>query len=73
MASGADHLHHVKTQMPYAVSVGIVSGICYLIAGFTGINPLLILLIGFIILVGIIRFLGKSVKEEDLRKEAVNS
>lgn len=67
MASGADHLHHVKTQMPYAVSVGIVSGICYLIAGFTGINPLLILLIGFIILVGIIRFLGKSVKEEDLR------
>lgn len=73
MASGADHLHHVKTQLPYAISVGIVSGICYLIAGFTGINPLLILLIGIIILVGIIRFLGKSIKDENLKKEAINN
>lgn len=73
MSSGADHLHHVKTQMSYALSVGIVSGICYLIAGFTGVNQWLILLIGLAILVGMIHFLGKSVKEEDLKKEATNS
>lgn len=68
-ASGADHLHHVGTQMPYAITVGIVSAICYILAGFTNINAGIILLIGIAILIGVIRVLGKSINEEDLKRE----
>ena len=29
-----DHINHVSTQLPYAITVAIVSFVCYLIAGF---------------------------------------
>ncbi len=67
MASGSDHLDHVKTQMPYAITISIVAGISYILAGFLSAHPLIILLIGTIIIFGIVKVLGKSVKEEDLR------
>lgn len=33
LAAGSDHIDHVKTQAPYALSVGAVSAILYLIVG----------------------------------------
>jgi len=33
MASACDHIDHVKTQLPYALSAGLVGAIFYLIAG----------------------------------------
>ncbi len=71
MASGADHLDHVKTQMPYAMTVAIVSGFSYILAGFLPVRPIVILLIGTAILVGFIRLFGKTVKEEELKREAI--
>jgi Na+/H+ antiporter NhaC len=68
MASGADHLDHVKTQMPYSFTIATVSGISYILAGFLSAHPVLILLIGTAIIIGTIRFVGKSVKEEDLKE-----
>lgn len=65
MASGADHLDHVKTQLPYALTVAGVAGISYLIAGiFSSINPIIILIIGAIIILGIVRYVGKPVDED---------
>ena len=29
-----DHINHVNTQLPYAITVAIVSFFCYIIAGF---------------------------------------
>ena len=29
-----DHVNHVSTQLPYAITCAVVSGVCYLIAGF---------------------------------------
>ena len=46
MASGADHIDHVKTQLPYAM---LTAGICvpiYLLVGFFGLGPALVLPIG---------------------------
>lgn len=64
MASGADHLDHVKTQMPYALTVAGVSVVSYLIAGiFTALNPLIILLIGVISIILLVRFIGKPVPD----------
>ena len=34
MASASDHIDHVKTQLPYALTVGILSAIFYLVSGF---------------------------------------
>ncbi|NLW41352.1 MAG: Na+/H+ antiporter NhaC family protein [Tissierellia bacterium] len=69
MASEADHLDHVRTQTPYAITVAAVAGLSYIVAGFFSLNPIIILLIGIAILYGIISVLGKSVKEEDVRKD----
>jgi len=34
LATGSDHMDHVKTQMPYALTAAVVSCILYLILGF---------------------------------------
>ncbi|MGB1241968.1 MAG: Na+/H+ antiporter NhaC family protein [Chitinophagales bacterium] len=36
MASASDHIDHVKTQMPYALAMGGLSLVLYLILGFVG-------------------------------------
>ena len=69
MASGSDHLDHVKTQMPYALTAAVIGAICYLIAGFLGAHPVVVLLIGTAMIYGVLKFYGKSVKVEDLKKE----
>lgn len=68
MASGSDHLDHVKTQMPYALTVAAISGLSYLLVGIFPIHPIIMLLIGLVIILGIVRYIGKSVKDEDLIK-----
>jgi Na+/H+ antiporter NhaC len=35
MASGVDHIDHVRTQLPYALFTGSLAFILYLIVGFT--------------------------------------
>jgi Na+/H+ antiporter NhaC len=34
MASGCDHISHVRTQIPYAMVSATIASILYLIAGF---------------------------------------
>ena len=34
MASATDHIDHVKTQLPYALFVGLITAVLYLILGF---------------------------------------
>jgi Na+/H+ antiporter NhaC len=33
MASGSDHIDHVNTQLPYAVAMGLVAAVAFLVAG----------------------------------------
>lgn len=73
MASGADHLDHVKTQMPYSIAVATIAGISYILAGFFSAHPIIILLIGIAIIIGVVNYFGKSVKEKDLKKEAISN
>lgn len=37
MGAGADHIDHVKTQLPYALSVAVITVILYLIIGFVSV------------------------------------
>lgn len=62
LASDCNHLDHVKTQFPYAITVGIVSMICIYISLILGgsfyINVILyILAVG--VLFGILKLIGK--------------
>jgi len=59
-ASGCDHLVHVKTQMPYAISVGIVSVVAGTIPVAYGVSPYLCLAIGCLSVVAIVFWLGKK-------------
>ncbi len=50
LACGSDHVDHVRTQLPYALTVGLVALVCgYLPAGF-GLSPWLSLILGMILL-----------------------
>ena len=60
MASGCDHIEHVRTQMPYALLVGTVAILVGTVPGGYGFPPLLSLIIGAALLVMILRALGRS-------------
>lgn len=69
MGSAADLMDHVKTQIPYAVTVAIVAAVGFILAA-AGLSPLIILPLGVVALAVIVRVVGKSTKLEDLQKEA---
>lgn len=58
--SGADHIDHVATQLPYALTVGAVNGVLFTIYGFTRIAPFLLIPIGLVLLVVISHVLHKA-------------
>lgn len=61
MASACDHIDHVRTQLPYAIVVGLVAMIVGDIPTALGFPPVLSILVGLGILYAILRFVGKSV------------
>ncbi len=62
MASGADHVDHVRTQLPYAfIAAGVSVFIGYLFVGFS-VNEWITLLTGFVVLFLIVRFGGRQVE-----------
>ncbi len=64
-----DLMHHIKTQIPYALVPAGLATLSYLLVGFLSLNPWVCLLIGIVILALVIKFFGKSTKYEDLIKE----
>lgn len=57
--SGADHIDHVKSQFPYALTVAIVICIMYALFGFLNISPIILIPLGLGILVILQRLLHK--------------
>ncbi len=57
--AGCDHVAHVKTQAPYAITVAAVAMLCFLLAGF-GVSPWILLPLGSVVILSIIRILGKN-------------
>lgn len=63
MASGADHIDHVRTQLPYALMVGTISMVLgYIPIGY-GAPAWLMIPIGLAGIFLLVRFLGKSIEE----------
>ena len=60
MASSSDHIDHVKTQMPYALTVAAVAVILGYIPAGLGVNPFISIILSVAALYCILRFVGKS-------------
>ncbi len=62
MASGCDHVDHVRTQLPYALfAAGVAIGIGYLAHAVTGIRPGFLMLVGAVLVAVSILVVGRSV------------
>ena len=59
VASGCDHIEHVRTQLPYALLVGIVGLSVGTIPGGFGMSPWISIVIGIVILGVFLRIVGK--------------
>ncbi len=58
-----DHINHVSTQLPYAVTVAVISFICYIIAGFVS-NWMIVLPIGVVLTVATLFVLKMLTKKK---------
>lgn len=63
LATSCNHISHVRTQMPYALTVGGVSLCIGVIPAAMGISSLLLVPLGVILLYLIVHYLGKRVEE----------
>lgn len=61
MATGCDHIAHVKTQIPYVLTVTTVSAIIGFIPAGFGLNPWISLSLGIVALIAIINIFGRKV------------
>lgn len=55
-----NHVNHVSTQLPYAVTVAVVSCITYVVAGFVK-NPVISLAVGIVLMIGVLFFIRSAV------------
>ena len=66
-ASGCDHVAHVRTQMPYAMVVGVVCILGGTIPAAFGVSPWISLVLGTVVLIAVVRGFGKLPRETENR------
>ena len=59
MASGSDHIAHVRTQVPYALAAGFVAMALGDVPAAYGFPPFLSLVVGAAVLIGALRLFGR--------------
>ncbi len=55
--AGADHIDHVRTQMPYAVVVAVIAFVLFVLAGY-GLHPFFCLILGATSVFAVIKIVG---------------
>ena len=58
----SNHLNHVSTQFPYAITCAFVSFICYAVAGYAK-NPVVPLIVGVALIIALAYILKSVVKQ----------
>ena len=64
--AAADHIEHVKTQLPYAIIIGTSAATGFLSAGLTQ-NAIVSMIITAAVLLSILYFLNRKAKKENLK------
>lgn len=65
LASDCNHIDHVRTQLPYALTVGLVSCLCTYTSTAVGggwLTSIFILIIGIGVLFGVVKMFGKTIE-----------
>jgi Na+/H+ antiporter NhaC len=62
MATSCDHMDHVRTQLPYALIVGVVGILLGDLASAFGLSPWLSILLGIVVLALFLRFAGRPAR-----------
>ncbi len=57
--ANVNHIEHVSTQLPYALTVAGVSFVCYILAGFVH-SWILCLVVGIVLILGVLFFLRRK-------------
>lgn len=75
MSAASDHIDHVKTQIPYALTVALIAVVVgYLPVALWGMSPIISVVLGLAISYLVIRYYGKEVEateiDEELESEA---
>ncbi len=65
IASGCDHIEHVRTQLPYAMLVGAVAIGLGTIPGGYGLPPWISIIVGAALLYGVLRYFGRQAKASE--------
>ena len=60
IASGCNHIEHVRTQLPYAMLVGLVAIVFGTVPGGYGVPPWVSLLVGGVVLYAVLRLRGRQ-------------
>jgi Na+/H+ antiporter NhaC len=60
IASGCNHIEHVRTQLPYAMLVGLVAIVIGTVPGGYGVPPWVSLLVGGVVLYVVLRLRGRQ-------------
>jgi Na+/H+ antiporter NhaC len=60
IASGCNHIEHVRTQLPYALLVGLVAIVFGTVPGGYGVPPWVSLLVGGVVLYVVLRLRGRQ-------------
>jgi Na+/H+ antiporter NhaC len=63
LASSCDHVDHVRTQLPYAITVAVVAMLVGDIPSAYGLSPAISILLGLGVLYGILRYLGRPLPD----------
>ena len=75
MAAACDHMQHVSTQIPYAVTAGACSFVAFVVAGFTD-NTIIALVVAFALAILAINVQHKMAKKKyanvDFSDEPIN-
>ena len=72
LASSCNHIEHVRTQLPYALTVGFASVFIGTIPSAYGVSSWIVFPIGIIVMYIIIRVFGKKVDGEILEKQKLH-
>jgi Na+/H+ antiporter NhaC len=62
MASGCDHIDHVRTQLPYALVVAVVALVIGEVPAALGLSPFIAIVVGIALLYGVLRIWGRVVE-----------
>ena len=60
-ASGSDHIDHVRTQMPYAITAAVFAIIFGFIPAGFGLSPWISLVLGIVGITLFVKFFGKRI------------